>query len=99
MEALPEPYGKWFQHVEQRPRWGERVKLRLRLSYNVTPLDAASTRIDLRMSSFAPTVALMSAERLAIEFDLDSPGSGAGLYAESARFLLAGTPVDLRGLR
>jgi hypothetical protein len=98
MEDLPEPYGKWYQHVEKRPRWGERIKLRFKLSCTLTPGASACTRLDLKFSSFALPAARALAERLAHEFELPMPSFRPGYFTSPVELVIGGTSVDLRGL-
>ncbi len=95
MEALPEPYGKWFQHVEQRPRWGEKVKLGMKVACTLTSIGPVSTRLDIRMSGFAPDSAKAIGERLALEFELPVPQWSMAELARHASLEIGGHPVDL----
>jgi hypothetical protein len=54
MEGLPEPYGKWFQHRDKSPRWGQSVRLRLEVKCVLTSVTAQKTSLDFEMTGFAP---------------------------------------------
>ena len=46
-ENLPEPYGKWYQHVDQRARWGQTIKLRLEVNCVLNYVSDETTSIAL----------------------------------------------------
>lgn len=50
---LPEPYGKWLQIKEGRPRWDEPAELELRGACRLRDLGQLETALDLELSAFA----------------------------------------------
>ena len=64
---LPEPYGKWFQHRERRPRWDEPLDLAIEVHCRVLSrvqspgphaTSAYATVIDIELSGLAPSLVL-----------------------------------------
>jgi hypothetical protein len=99
MESLPEPYGKWFQHRQQRPRWGESIRLRLEVRCVLNFLSERTTSLDCEMSAFAPAVMRDVGHALAQRLGLRARLRFAPDYfRQMARFKLKSEPVSLATL-
>lgn len=71
---LPEPYGKWLQHRERRPRWEETLALAVEARVTLTGralspqplgLRGYATLIDIELSALAPPLILELQSHLA----------------------------------
>jgi len=51
---LPEPYGKWFQTRERRPRWDEPVDLAVEVRCKTSTRATEATALTFEISALAP---------------------------------------------
>jgi hypothetical protein len=69
---LPEPYGKWFQLEERRPRWDDQLSLMFEVRCTISNIQARDSRhplpyatvVDLEMSALAPPMVIETQSRL-----------------------------------
>lgn len=64
VEQLPEPYGKWLQIQQRKPRWDRPVELEMEAVCNVSAPTKYATRLDLTVSTLAMPLLELLAEKL-----------------------------------
>ena len=85
--ALPEAYGLWLQVQEGRPRWTEKVELRLVARVRARIVVRADGRFDLfaDVALSAPAISLMDGVAAALDRRLPPGGDGIWLPRPPAR--------------
>ena len=64
VEQLPEPYGKWLQIQQRKPRWDRPVELEMEAVCNLSAPAKYVTRLDLTVSTLAMPLLELLAENL-----------------------------------
>lgn len=64
VEQLPEPYGKWLQIQQRKPRWDRPVELEMEAVCNLSAPAKYVTRLDLTVSTLAMPLLELLAEKL-----------------------------------
>ncbi len=64
VEQLPEPYGKWLQIQQRKPRWDRPVELEMEAVCNLSAPTKYVTRLDLTVSTLAMPLLELLAEKL-----------------------------------
>lgn len=99
VDALPEPYGKWLQHAEGRPRWGKPVELEVQMFCKLSSPNVEETRIGIQASTFAPPILVYLGRNLTEQLNLAPPLQMPIASVRSrTTFKLSGKVVDLNPL-